>query len=110
MLLFLILYTVYIVTIFGNAGSKAGVIGFTKSLALEVATKGVTANVVAPGFIETEMTKKIPPEIYQKIKESVPMKRFGTVAEVARLVSFLADEKSAYITGQVYGINGGLYM
>lgn len=92
------------------AASKAGVIGFTKSLALEVATKGVTANVVAPGFIETEMTKKIPPEIYQKIKESVPMKRFGTVAEVARLVSFLADEKSAYITGQVYGINGGLYM
>lgn len=92
------------------AASKAGVIGFTKSLALEVATKGVTANVVAPGFIETEMTKKIPPEIYQKIKDSVPMKRFGTVAEIARLVSFLADEESAYITGQVYGINGGLYM
>lgn len=92
------------------AASKAGVIGFTKSLALEVATKGVTANVVAPGFIETEMTKKIPPEIYQKIEGSVPMKRFGTVAEVARLINFLAAEESAYITGQVYGINGGLYM
>lgn len=92
------------------AASKAGIIGFTKSLALEVATKGVTANVVAPGFIETEMTKKIPPEIYQKIEGKIPMKRFGNVAEVARLVSFLADEKSAYITGQVYGINGGLHM
>jgi len=92
------------------AASKAGVIGFTKSLALEVATKGITANVVAPGFIETEMTKKIPPEVYKKIEGNIPMKRFGTVAEVARLVSFLVDEESAYITGQVYGINGGLYM
>lgn len=92
------------------AASKAGVIGFTKSLALEVATKGVTANVIAPGFIETEMTRKIPPEIYKKIEDSIPMKRFGTVTEVARLVCFLADEESAYITGQVYGINGGLYM
>lgn len=92
------------------AASKAGVIGFTKSLALEVATKGVTANVVAPGFIETEMTKKIPPEIYRQIEEKIPMKRFGKPEEVARLVSFLAAEESAYITGQVYGINGGLYM
>jgi len=92
------------------AASKAGVIGFTKSLALEVATKGVTANVVAPGFIQTEMTKKIPPEIYRSIEAKIPMKRFGTVEEVARLVSFLAADESAYITGQVYGINGGLYM
>ncbi len=92
------------------AASKAGIIGFTKSLALEVATKGVTANVVAPGFIETEMTKKIPAEIYQKIEQSIPMKRFGRPEEIARLVSFLADDESAYITGQVYGINGGLYM
>jgi 3-oxoacyl-(acyl-carrier-protein) reductase len=92
------------------AASKAGVVGFTKSLALEVATKGITVNAIAPGFIATEMTKKIPTEIYQKIESSIPMKRFGTVEEVARLTSFLADEKSAYITGQVYGINGGLYM
>jgi 3-oxoacyl-(acyl-carrier-protein) reductase len=92
------------------AASKAGVIGFTKSLALEVATKGVTANVVAPGFIETEMTKKIPPDVYKRIEEKIPMKRFGAVEEVARLVCFLADEESGYITGQVYGINGGLYM
>jgi 3-oxoacyl-[acyl-carrier protein] reductase len=75
-----------------------------------VATKGVTANVVAPGFIQTEMTKKIPPEIYRSIEAKIPMKRFGTVEEVARLVSFLAADESAYITGQVYGINGGLYM
>ncbi len=92
------------------AASKAGVIGFTKSLALEVATKGITANVVAPGFIETEMTKKIPAEIYRDIEAKIPMKRFGTVDEVARLVSFLAADESAYITGQVYGVNGGLYM
>ena len=92
------------------AASKAGVIGFTKSLALEAATKGVTANVVAPGFIETEMTKKIPAEIYENIKNSIPMKRFGNPEEIARLVSFLTHEDSAYITGQVYGINGGLYM
>ncbi len=92
------------------AASKAGVIGFTKSLALEVATKGITANVVAPGFIATEMTKKIPPKIYRKIEESIPMKRFGRPEEIARLVGFLASDKSDYITGQVYGINGGLYM
>jgi NAD(P)-dependent dehydrogenase (short-subunit alcohol dehydrogenase family) len=92
------------------AASKAGIIGFTKSLALEVASKGITVNAVAPGFIITEMTGKIPPEIYKKIEGSIPMKRFGTPEEVARVVSFLADEKSAYITGQVYGINGGLYM
>jgi len=92
------------------AASKAGIIGFTKSLALEVATKGITANVVAPGFIATEMTKKIPADIYQKIEQSIPMKRFGRPEEIARLVSFLAAEESAYITGQVYSINGGLYM
>jgi 3-oxoacyl-(acyl-carrier-protein) reductase len=92
------------------AASKAGIIGFTKSLALEVAAKGITVNAVAPGFIVTEMTEKIPPEIYRKIESSIPMKRFGTPEEVARVVSFLADERSAYITGQVYSINGGLYM
>jgi 3-oxoacyl-(acyl-carrier-protein) reductase len=92
------------------AASKAGIIGFSKSLALEVAAKGITVNAVAPGFIRTEMTEKIPSEIYKKIEDSIPMKRFGTPEEVARVVSFLADEKSAYVTGQVYSINGGLYM
>lgn len=92
------------------AASKAGIIGFTKSLALEVATKGITVNAVAPGFIATEMTDQIPREVYQKIENAVPMKRFGSTRGVARLVAFLANEQSAYITGQVYGINGGLYM
>jgi acetoacetyl-CoA reductase len=92
------------------AASKAGIIGFTKSLALEVAAKGITVNAVAPGFIRTEMTEKIPSEIYKKIENSIPMKRFGTPEEVARVVSFLADEESGYVTGQVYSINGGLYM
>ncbi len=92
------------------AAAKAGIVGFSKSLALEVATKGITVNVVAPGFIATEMTKKIPPEIYKKIEDGIPMKRFGRPEEVARLVRFLAEEKSGYITGQVFSVNGGLYM
>ncbi len=92
------------------AAAKAGIIGFSKSLALEMATKGITVNVVAPGFIETEMTKKIPPEVYKKIKDGIPMKRFGSVEEVARLVRFIAAEESGYITGQVYSVNGGLHM
>ncbi|MBW2367869.1 MAG: 3-oxoacyl-[acyl-carrier-protein] reductase [Deltaproteobacteria bacterium] len=105
-----------IIALTGNVGqanyaaSKAGIIGFTKSMALEMATKNITVNAVAPGFIATEMTKKIPQEVYKKIESGIPMKRFGLPEEVARLVSFLADEKSSYITGQVYGINGGLYM
>ena len=105
-----------IIALSGNVGqanyaaAKAGIIGLTKSLALELAKKNITVNAVAPGFIETEMTKKIPPEIYEMIKNKIPQKRFGTPEEVARVVSFLADEESSYITGQVYGINGGLYM
>ncbi len=105
-----------IIALSGNVGqanyaaAKAGIIGLTKSLALELAKKNITVNAVAPGFIETEMTKKIPPEIYEMIKNKIPQKRFGTPEEVARVVAFLADEKSGYITGQVYGINGGLYM
>lgn len=105
-----------IIALSGNVGqanyaaSKAGIIGFSKSLALEMATKGITVNAIAPGFIATEMIEEIPDEIYKKIESQIPMKRFGTPEEVARLVGFLADEKSAYITGQVYGINGGLYM
>ncbi len=92
------------------AAAKAGIVGFSKSLALEMATKGITVNVVAPGFIATEMTKKIPPEIYKNIEDGIPMKRFGSVEEVARLVRFLAEEESGYITGQVYSVNGGLHM
>jgi 3-oxoacyl-(acyl-carrier-protein) reductase len=92
------------------AASKAGLIGFTKSLALETARKGITVNAVAPGFVKTEMTEKIPPDILQKILDRIPIRRLAEPEEVARVVAFLAHEASGSITGQVYGINGGLYM
>ncbi len=105
-----------IVALSGNVGqanyaaAKAGLIGLTKVLALELAKKGITVNAVAPGFIETDMVKKVPEKILEKIINSIPMKRLGTPEEVAKVVGFLADERADYITGQVYGINGGLYM
>ncbi len=92
------------------ASAKAGLFGFTKTLALETARKGITVNAVAPGFVQTEMTEKIPPEILQKILDQIPMRRFAEPHEISRVVIFLAQEDSAYITGQIYGINGGLYM
>ena len=92
------------------ASAKAGLFGFTKTLALETARKGITVNAVAPGFVKTEMTEKIPPEIVDKILDQIPMKRFAEPHEISRVVVFLAQEDSAYITGQIYGINGGLYM
>jgi len=92
------------------ASAKAGLLGITKSLALETARKGITVNAVTPGFVRTEMTSKIPSEIVDKIVERIPVRRFGEPEEIARLVAFLAAEESGYITGQVYGINGGLYM
>ncbi len=105
-----------IVALSGNIGqanyaaAKAGLIGLTKVLALELAKKGITVNAVAPGFIDTDMVRKVPSHILEKIIDQIPMKRLGTPEEVARVVAFLADERSDYITGQVYGINGGLYM
>ena len=87
------------------AAAKAGLHGATKSLAIELASRGVTANVVAPGFIGTDMTKGIPPETIERL---VPMKRAGTAEEVAALVAFLASDAAAYITGQVISINGGM--
>lgn len=87
------------------AAAKAGVIGFTKSLALEVAKKNVTVNAIAPGFIETDMTKDLSQE---ELKKIIPVNRFGKAEEVANLVGFLASEKAAYITGQVISISGGL--
>ena len=98
----------------GNAGqanyaaSKAGVIGLTKTIARELAARGVTANAVAPGFISTDMTDALSEKQREAIGDQIPMKRFGTVDDVAHLVGFLASEESGYITGQVICIDGGL--
>lgn len=90
------------------AASKAGLLGLTKTLALENAMKGITVNAVCPGFIETDMVSAIPDNVKSKIQEEIPMKRFGTAKEVARAVKFLASEDAAYITGQELNVNGGL--
>ncbi len=92
------------------AAAKAGIIGFTKALALETAKKGITVNAIAPGFVKTAMTEKIPKDVMDKIVESIPVGRLAEPSEIARAIVFLADEKSSYITGQVMGINGGFYM
>lgn len=88
------------------SAAKAALIGATKALALEAAQRNVTVNAVAPGFIETDMTKELPQD---ELKQLVPMKRFGKPEEVAALVKFLLSDEAAYITGQVIAINGGLY-
>lgn len=88
------------------SAAKAGLIGATKALAQEVAARGVTVNAVAPGFIETDMTKDLPEE---ELRKTIPMNRFGKPEEVAAVVAFLASEQAGYITGEVIHINGGLY-
>ena len=104
-----------VVGIRGNAGqanyaaSKAGIIGFTKAIALELGSRNIRANVVAPGFIKTEMTANFNPKTVDELKKSIPLRRIGNSEEVANLVVFLVSDKSQYITGQVIGINGGLY-
>ncbi|MDY0277016.1 MAG: 3-oxoacyl-[acyl-carrier-protein] reductase [Acholeplasma sp.] len=90
------------------AASKAGLIGFTKTLAREFASKGITANVVAPGFIETKMTDLLSTEIKEMALNEIPLKRFGSSSDVAMLVSFLASDNASYITGQVISVDGGL--
>ncbi|MBV9439448.1 MAG: beta-ketoacyl-ACP reductase [Candidatus Eremiobacteraeota bacterium] len=92
------------------AASKAGLFGFTKSLALEMARRGITANVVAPGFIETEMVAAMPKQVLEAVIERVPQRRLGQPDEVARVVCFLLEDASSYITGAVYDVNGGLEM
>ena len=88
------------------SAAKAALIGATKALALETAARGVTVNAVAPGFIDTDMTKELPQD---ELKQLIPMKRFGRPEEVAALVRFLLSDEAAYITGEVISINGGLY-
>lgn len=92
------------------AASKAGIIGFTKTVARECATRGVTVNAVAPGFIETDMTAKLPEKRREEFLKQIPLGRFGTCAEVAEMIVFLAGAGAGYITGQVFNVNGGLYM
>ncbi len=92
------------------SAAKAGVLGFTKALAQELATKGVTVNAVAPGYVATEMVMAIREDIVQGIKDSVPMKRLGTPEEIGGLCAYLASELAGYITGATININGGLHM
>ena len=102
--------------IMGNAGqanysaSKAGVIGFTKSLAKEVASRNILVNAIAPGFIDTDMTKVLSDNVKEGINAQIPLKRMGTPKEVAKVVKFLASEDSSYVTGQVINIDGGMVM
>ena len=92
------------------ASAKSGLFGLTMSLALETASKGITVNAVTPGYITTDMTAAVPPTVMEKLVARIPVGRLGEPNEVARVVEFLADPESSYITGQVYPVNGGLYM
>jgi acetoacetyl-CoA reductase len=92
------------------AAAKSGMFGLTMSLAQETARKGITVNSITPGFITTEMTAAVAPEVMEKVVARIPVGRLGEPDEVARVVEFLADPDSGYITGQVYAVNGGLYM
>jgi 3-oxoacyl-[acyl-carrier protein] reductase len=107
---------VSVVAQIGNAGqanyvaSKAGIIGLTRAIAQEVASRSVTVNAVSPGFIETAMTAGLTPEIREKLASRIPLARLGQVADVANAVKFLASDEAAYITGHVLNVNGGMYM
>ena len=92
------------------AAAKAGMIGFTKALALENAAKGITVNIVCPGYIETDMTSRMKPEVLDSIIRQIPVARMGKPQEVASIVSFLASEKAAFITGSTISVNGGQYL
>jgi 3-oxoacyl-[acyl-carrier protein] reductase len=100
----------------GNAGqanyiaSKAGIIGLTKAVASEVGSRGITVNAIAPGFIATAMTEKLPEQVKQRMMSLIPLGRMGTDTDIARGVRFLASDEASYITGHVLNINGGMYM
>lgn len=102
--------------VMGNAGqtnyaaSKAGLIGMTKSVARELARKNITANCVAPGFIVTEMTDKLPDQVKEAARQMIPLRRFGSVDDVAKAIAFLAGDDAGYITGQVLCVDGGMAM
>ena len=105
-----------VVGVSGNAGqtnysaSKAGIIGFSKSLAKEVASRNILVNCIAPGFIQTDMTNILKDEVKEEIAKNIPLKRMGTPEDVARVVKFLASEDSSYVTGQVIHVDGGMLM
>ena len=105
-----------VVGLVGNAGqanyaaSKAGIIGFTKSVAREVAQRGITANAIAPGYVETELTGSLPEDVKDRIRNQVPLGRFGEAEEVAEVVAFLAGEGAGYVTGQTIAVDGGMTM
>ena len=105
-----------VVGLIGNAGqanyaaSKAGVIGFTKSAAKELAARGITVNAIAPGFIATDMTDKLPDKIKEESLKQIPLGKYGTPEDVANLAAFLVSEQAAYITGQVINVDGGMVM
>lgn len=105
-----------VVGLMGNAGqvnysaSKAGVIGMTKSFAREIATRGITVNAVAPGFIQTDMTAALPEDAAKSLAESIPVKKLGQAEDVANAVAFFVKEESGYITGQVLSVDGGMAM
>ena len=105
-----------IVGIIGNAGqanysaSKAGLIALTKSAAKELAGRGITVNAIAPGFIKTDMTDKLPDEVKEAFLNNIPLKRAGTPDDIAELVTFLISDNASYITGQVINIDGGMVM
>jgi len=103
-----------VVALIGNPGqtnycaSKAGIIGFTRALAKEVASRGITVNAVCPGYIETDMTVSLPEDVKQKLLENIPLGRVGRPEEVAKVIGFLSSDASSYITGQVIVVDGGL--
>ena len=92
------------------AAAKAGLIGFSKSLAQEIGSRGITVNVVAPGFIDTDMTKGLPDMVKEELLKRIPLRKLGNVDDIANTVAFLASDEANYITGETIHVNGGMYM